>query len=313
MKVFIGSSNEQKALASKVAGILVNLKVEPVLWFEPGTFRATRYTWDELVRIAHSVDAAIFIFSPDDVSWLNGEETGTVRDNVILEFGLFSGILSQNKVCLIRRDGADIPSDLKGVTYIDISNIYNVELQLNEWVEAVKHTAPCLTDNLGSFKLVSLGKALSSIVNAHNECKKLRVFAISAVRSAITLRGYGELKIDEADVLLREFKEKDDYYQDRMEGAIEQGIRTWEQMEKLGNINKLNLRRFDFHPTCGFYIFEDKYLAYGNLIYCKNENEYAFEDDVILIESNNEQNKKFILNCIAFFDSLFENYDIQDD
>lgn len=133
-KVFIGSSKEQEKLANEVASWLTNLNVEPILWNNPTTFKTTGYTWSELHRIAHEVDGAVFIFAPDDKTWYRGKKAGSVRQNVILEFGLFSGCLSEKCVCFIRSDNTRLPSDLSGITYCDISNQYSARIKLTEWV-----------------------------------------------------------------------------------------------------------------------------------------------------------------------------------
>lgn len=69
-------------------------------------------------EILNSVDFAIFVFSPDDVTIMRGNESPSIRDNVLFELGLFIGKLDRNRVFYIVPDGSDIhiPTDLVGVT-----------------------------------------------------------------------------------------------------------------------------------------------------------------------------------------------------
>ncbi len=67
------------------------------------------------------VDFAVVLFSPDDVGASKGASGRELRarQNVIYELGLFSGKLGRNRVCVIRREAVEIPSDFHGVNYID--------------------------------------------------------------------------------------------------------------------------------------------------------------------------------------------------
>ena len=67
--------------------------------FVPGT-----NTIDALIDITKKVQAAVFIFNVDDTTWNENsalEEAKTVRDNVLFEYGLFTGALGKNKVCFV--------------------------------------------------------------------------------------------------------------------------------------------------------------------------------------------------------------------
>ena len=93
MRIFIASSGERLNTAIEVGSWLESMNVEPVLWNEPEVFPLSVYTWDALIDLSENVDAAVFIFGEDDKIWFRGEGTMTVRDNVLLEYGLFSGKL----------------------------------------------------------------------------------------------------------------------------------------------------------------------------------------------------------------------------
>ena len=133
-QVFIGSSNESKDTACLVASWVEQVQgVKPICWYSHTTFKASKYTWDELYKLAHTVDAAIFVFSADDKTWYRGAKTKEPRDNVILEFGLFSGALRTENIMFIRKENAHLPTDLLGITYTDISAVNAAEMKVKEW------------------------------------------------------------------------------------------------------------------------------------------------------------------------------------
>lgn len=61
-------------------------------------------------------------FNEDDEIWnkkSSVEGMSIVPDNVLLEYGLFVGVLGKGKVCMICKCNVHILSDLLGVKYID--------------------------------------------------------------------------------------------------------------------------------------------------------------------------------------------------
>ncbi|HRY10688.1 MAG TPA: nucleotide-binding protein [Candidatus Nanopelagicales bacterium] len=113
-RVFIGSSTEGGGVAQALR--LELLKVcEPVLWsqdvFEPGG-----YTLDSLIEEAKRCDFAVLVATPDDGRESRGSSTRVPRDNIVLEFGLFAGILGRQRTFLLATGGAQLPSDTLGLT-----------------------------------------------------------------------------------------------------------------------------------------------------------------------------------------------------
>ena len=85
-----------------------------------GVFRASHYTLDELEAELDDSDFAIAVAHADDTVITRDDEWPTIRDNVILEFGLFMGRLGRRRAFLMEpRDGdLKLPSDLAGLTTI---------------------------------------------------------------------------------------------------------------------------------------------------------------------------------------------------
>jgi len=73
-----------------------------------------------------NVNYAIILLTPDDVGFAHveiekEEKDRTIeyraRQNVIFEFGYFTGKLSRKNVCCIYKEGVQLPSDLNGLIY----------------------------------------------------------------------------------------------------------------------------------------------------------------------------------------------------
>ena len=64
---------------------------------------------------------AIALLTPDDIGGLAGEEQSLkprARQNVIFELGYFTGKLDRGRVCALKGENVEIPSDYDGVLYI---------------------------------------------------------------------------------------------------------------------------------------------------------------------------------------------------
>jgi len=60
------------------------------------------------------------------------------RQNVILEFGYFMGLLGRDRVCCLHKGSVDIPSDMHGIVYIPFKESVNENREkiINELIEA---------------------------------------------------------------------------------------------------------------------------------------------------------------------------------
>lgn len=90
MKVFIGSSTEQKPLAEYLVDfILENFgeDLQPLPWYEP--WPGGQFTLETLLNIADDTDASILVLHPDDVVSVRGDTVRAPRDNLIFEAGVF--------------------------------------------------------------------------------------------------------------------------------------------------------------------------------------------------------------------------------
>ncbi len=144
IRVFIGSSSEAEATLLVVAQWIEAARHVPIPWNRPGVFPPGSYTLSRLRQIAREVDAAILIFTEDDKTWYRTDTVYQPRDNVLLEYGLFTGTLGERKVIFCRKGKPKIPNDLAGLTYVDISDTRQAAAQLNirSWLDGLTQPDP---------------------------------------------------------------------------------------------------------------------------------------------------------------------------
>jgi len=114
--IFVGSSVEGLDVAYAVQSELDH--VADVTVWPQGVFELNDITIHRLHKIAESSELAVFVFAPDDEITLRDATTRSVRDNVLFEFGLFSGINGFDRTFFLIPRNVDlhIPTDLLGVT-----------------------------------------------------------------------------------------------------------------------------------------------------------------------------------------------------
>lgn len=116
-KVFIGSSREGVHIADAIHANLT-YDAECTVW-KDGVFQLSSSTLSDLIKVLRDSDFGVFVFSPDDISLMRGNNNPVVRDNVLFELGLFIGRLgAERSFFLIPDNAADLrlPSDLAGIT-----------------------------------------------------------------------------------------------------------------------------------------------------------------------------------------------------
>lgn len=84
--------------------------------WDTDTFAPGSITLDALIARANSVDFAILVATGEDTVTSRGTQSAAVRDNIILEFGLFLGALGRERVYLLSVGNAKLPSDIQGLT-----------------------------------------------------------------------------------------------------------------------------------------------------------------------------------------------------
>lgn len=134
-RIFIGSSLESKDLAFLLQSTLQN-DFECVLWYED-FFSLGNHYYTDLIQKIITFDYAIMIGGADDhVTRIStGCEKIAPRDNVYLEYGLFSGVLSPKRVLLLIHENCTVASDLLGMSLSQYRDEAHALSIAKEWVE----------------------------------------------------------------------------------------------------------------------------------------------------------------------------------
>ncbi|MYK94404.1 hypothetical protein F4009_10510, partial [Candidatus Poribacteria bacterium] len=76
---------------------------------------------DKFEEQAENIVFAMILLTPDDVGAAKAEQNELqprARQNVILELGYFIGKLDRNQICLLYKGGVELPSDIRGLSYV---------------------------------------------------------------------------------------------------------------------------------------------------------------------------------------------------
>ncbi len=147
-KIFIGSSVESNDIANSVKTLLAN-EYECVVWNE-GFFEYGHHYSTDLIQKILTFDYAILIGGKDDLVTRisNGTVKTSPRDNIYLEYGLFSGILSPNRVLLLIDNSCTVASDLAGMTLGQYDNIESAKNFVKKWLTVQKQSTKRLGNDI---------------------------------------------------------------------------------------------------------------------------------------------------------------------
>ena len=116
--IFIVHGHDE-ALKFEVARLLDNATEEEVtiLAERPNRGRTVMEKLEQYSRVKF----AVVLLTPDDkvVSGDDQGPHGRARQNVILELGLFLGLLGRDRVCALYKSDVEMPSDYGGVLFIE--------------------------------------------------------------------------------------------------------------------------------------------------------------------------------------------------
>ncbi|MCK4764684.1 MAG: nucleotide-binding protein [Candidatus Aminicenantes bacterium] len=171
MIVFIGSSTESSEALSWVEKSIKAAGHKPLRWDKKSLFSPGEYTFPRLIEISKNIDAAVFIFSEDDLIENRSESTKQPRDNVLIEYGLFAGRLGIKKAIICVDGKPKISTDLTGILTIDISknNRENSEKDIKEWLQNTEVYCTDMDEDRSEFTWPDVEKGIGRIVSQMEE------------------------------------------------------------------------------------------------------------------------------------------------
>ncbi len=119
-KIFVGSSSEaeEQGLVEAVAEIIRRAGMEPIVWKE--IFPAGEILLERIEQLPDTAVGAVLLATPDLACKriARNEEFSAPAPNVLFEYGYLSGRLSRRRVAICTFEGAEMPSDLQGLTIV---------------------------------------------------------------------------------------------------------------------------------------------------------------------------------------------------
>ena len=131
-KVFISHGHDEEAITT-VAEFVENLGLKvTVLGAQPSNDLTII---ENLDRYADDTGFAIALLTPDDVGALKDEADRQLnpraRQNVLFELGYFIGKLNPNQVCLLYKEGVELPLGIRDVAYVPMDSTDDWKLKLS--------------------------------------------------------------------------------------------------------------------------------------------------------------------------------------
>lgn len=118
-KVFIVHGHHE-ALREEIKQVVSEMAFEPIVLQDmPSPGANTIIEKFEHYAQLEGVDFALVAATPDGIDAT--DKTAIARGNVVAELGFFIGKLGRNRVCILQAPPVTLPSDFKGVGFIDVT------------------------------------------------------------------------------------------------------------------------------------------------------------------------------------------------
>jgi len=121
--IFIVHGRDHKPL-KELKTLLEDFGLNPIVLHEEPS--GSRTIVEKLERYS-DVGFTFVILTPDDIGSSSDAPftSPRARQNVVLEFGYFMGMLSRDRVCCLYKGQVELPSDMHGVVYIPFEESIN--------------------------------------------------------------------------------------------------------------------------------------------------------------------------------------------
>ena len=106
---------------------------DAIVWKEAPEFAQGESILDGLIKVGNVYDFALFVFAPDDSSFIRGSQYPAVRDNVIFELGLLMGRIGRRRALWLTPRGSNVPhtlTDLERIVHLTFD-----EPNLGDWTD----------------------------------------------------------------------------------------------------------------------------------------------------------------------------------
>ena len=173
-KLFIGSSSEGAQIATMVKNAICKECgdwIDAEIWTEKGMFKLNNSTFDNLLNKSIIFDYAIIVATADDYIEKRGNANIAIRDNVIFEYGLFTGAMGKTNAHMLIEKSSEIPSDIVCNTLCLFEN-ENINEKINEIISTIKTTNNSFNYRPLPSSALAVGYFDNFIQPAVKRCKK---------------------------------------------------------------------------------------------------------------------------------------------
>lgn len=201
-QTFIGSSSEGLIVANAIRANLLGA-TDCQIWTE-GVFLPGRTFIETLESMLDRMDYAILVATPDDLLKQRDVESFSMRDNVLLELGLFMAKLGRSRTYIVSPVDTPmhIPSDLLGITTVSYTSPASADeaaQSLKEPCEKIKQAMLAAEKELSAAMKRMTVKRLLTLTN------RVQSFVVTlqseSVRSLTDRREFERVRANSADRL----------------------------------------------------------------------------------------------------------------
>lgn len=144
-RLFIGSSREGEKIAQKLKQRIeeeCGEWISPEIWSDEGIFKLNSNTLSSLAQRARSSEYGVLVATGDDYLESRDNAYRGVRDNVLLELGMFIGSLGLSRSFVLVESEVKMPSDYNGVTipFFDRENPGSLERSIDGILSSIVNT-----------------------------------------------------------------------------------------------------------------------------------------------------------------------------
>src|ERR1039458_9910206 len=200
-RTFIGSSSEGLVIANAVKA---NLKecTDCQVWTE-GVFLPGRVFIEALESMLDSVDYAILVATPDDMLTKRDVAALSMRDNVLLELGLFMAKLGRKRTYLVSPadQSIRIPSDLLGIKLVNYDSTASAEEAVSVLAEPCRGIKQAMRE---AEKELSLSMKRIVVRRLLIFTNRIQSFVVSlqmeTIRSLMDRAHFEQLRVDSVEI-----------------------------------------------------------------------------------------------------------------
>ena len=188
-RIFVGGPSEEMRAAEAIRDNLAQRGHSVKLW-NKGVFPVGKSAFESLLDALDEVDAAVFVFAPNDLVTFRGQEFDAVRDNVVFELGLFTGRLGRDCAFWVVPKGQTklrIASDLLGVLPAEYQEPHD-----DDWLSALRPACDQIHAALEESARTRGARSLPLPVDAMRDCVEYLNQAMQHMTAAIAGHGSSE-------------------------------------------------------------------------------------------------------------------------